>query len=103
VQSTLQILHLQATTTVTSPSSFAFPCCCRAFYQQHLQEQQEHLAKLQRALQATAAAGADADAVAAAGLDVGPRHAMHASSEEGAAVQLADDLQVAADQQLQAA
>ncbi|WIA30922.1 hypothetical protein OEZ86_000974 [Tetradesmus obliquus] len=79
----------------------------QAFYQQHLQEQQEHVAKLQRALQASTAA-ADADAADAAGMDVEPRHvayhAVHASSGEGAAVQLADDdLQAPTDQQMQAA
>uniref|UniRef100_A0A383WDD6 Uncharacterized protein n=1 Tax=Tetradesmus obliquus TaxID=3088 RepID=A0A383WDD6_TETOB len=81
----------------------------QSFYQQHLQEQQEHVAKLQRALQASAAA-ADVDAADAAGMDVEAKsvvnHMKHASSAsgEGAAMQLADDdLQAQADQQLLAA
>jgi hypothetical protein len=57
------------------------------------------VSKLQRALQAAAAA-TDAYATDAAGMDVGPRAVLHASSGEGAAVQLADDLQAEADQQL---
>lgn len=66
------------------------------------------MAKLQRALQASAAA-ADVDAADAAGMDVEAsvvNHMMHASSAsgEGAAVQPADDdLQAQADQQLLAA
>jgi hypothetical protein len=83
-------------------SSIPFVPCfmsCRSFYQQHLQEQQEHVAKLQRALQATAAT-TDADALDAAGMDVAPRAGLHTSSGEGAAVQLADDVQTEADQQL---